>query len=129
LFYRAADVDDVVGDNAEANPAVHSVEAFVAAAIETVSPLDHADAPLASGPPFLPIAEPALLLLAFALTAFAGAIGNAHALDAHRLRRHGSTLAEHTPEGQKHETSPRARSGFRMRPRHGPRGARADSSR
>src|SRR5262249_2517685 len=81
------DVDDVVGDNAEANPAVHSVEAFVAAAIETVSPLDHADAPLASGPPFLPIAEPALLLLAFALGAFAGAIGNAHALDAHRLRR------------------------------------------
>src|SRR5262249_30259477 len=65
----------------------HSVEAFVAAAIETVSPLDHADAPLASGPPFLPIAEPALLLLAFALGAFAGAIGNAHALDAHRLRR------------------------------------------
>src|SRR5262249_5754048 len=33
------------------------------------------------------IAEPALLLLAFALAAFAGAIGNAHALDAHRLRR------------------------------------------
>jgi hypothetical protein len=33
-----------------------------------VSPLDHADAPLASGALFLAVAEPALFLLAFALS-------------------------------------------------------------
>ena len=85
LFHRAANVDDVVGDDAEANPAVHSVEAFVVATIETVSPLDHADATLAAGPPFLAVAEPTLLLLAFALRALGGAVGDADALDA--LRR------------------------------------------
>src|SRR5713226_4152670 len=61
----------------------------VSAAIEPVSTLDHADASLASGAPFLIVAEPALLLLAFAVGAFGGAIRNADALDAfgfgHRL--------------------------------------------
>src|SRR5437867_3451820 len=86
LFHRAANVDDVVGDDAEANPAVHSVEALVVATIETVSPLDHADATLAAGPPFLASAEPTLLLLAFALGALGGAVGDADAFDAHRFR-------------------------------------------
>src|SRR4029077_18012713 len=53
-----------------------------------MSPFDHADASLASGPPFLAVAEPALLLFAFALGAFGGAIGNADALDALCLHRH-----------------------------------------
>ena len=43
---------------------------------------DHADATLAAGPPFLAIAEPTLLLLAFALGALGGAVGDADALDA-----------------------------------------------
>ena len=81
--------DDAVGvvefgrlDSAEADPALHSGIAPVAAAIETVSPLDHADATLAAGAPFLAVAEPALLLLAFALGALGRAIGDADALDA-----------------------------------------------
>src|SRR5215475_12651205 len=53
-----------------------------------MSPFDHADASLASGPPFLAVAEPALLLFAYALGAFGGAIGNADALDALCLHRH-----------------------------------------
>ena len=56
--------------------------AFVSATIEPVSPLGHADASLASGPPFLAVAEPALLLLASAPAALGGAIGDADALDA-----------------------------------------------
>ena len=56
----AADVDQVIGDHAEADPALHSGIALVSAAIETVSPFDHADASLASGAPFLASAEPAL---------------------------------------------------------------------
>src|ERR1700730_14667179 len=71
LGHDAADVDEIISDHAEADPALHSGIASVAAAIQTVSPLDHADAPLASGAPFLAVAEPAFLLLAFAL----GALG------------------------------------------------------
>ena len=82
LGHDAADVDEIISDHTEADPALHSGIAFVAAAIETVSPLDHADATLASGAPFLAVAEPAFLLLAFALRALGGAIGNADALDA-----------------------------------------------
>ena len=82
LGHDAADVDKIISDHAEADPALHSGIAPVAAAIETVSPLDHADATLASGAPFLAVAKPALLLLAFALGALGRAIGNADALDA-----------------------------------------------
>src|SRR3974377_897783 len=83
--HEPTDVDKIVGDYAEGNPALHSDIGLVAAAIETISPLDHADAPLAAGAPFLAVAEPALLLLAFALGALARPIGNAHALNAHRF--------------------------------------------
>src|SRR6266480_8059217 len=58
-----------------------SIIAFVSAAAESVSPFDSADASLASGPPFLAVAEPALLLLTVALGAFCGAIGNADPFD------------------------------------------------
>ena len=51
LGHDAADVDEIISDHAEADPALHSGIAPVAAAIETVSPLDHADATLASGAP------------------------------------------------------------------------------
>jgi hypothetical protein len=66
----------------EAHPALDSGITLVSAAIEALPSLDHADATLESGPPFLAGAEPALLLLAFALGAFDGAIGNAEAFDA-----------------------------------------------
>src|SRR5437867_518317 len=52
--------DEVVADDPETDPALHSSVAFVSAAIKPVAPFDHADAPLRSGPPFLPFAEPAL---------------------------------------------------------------------
>src|SRR5262249_54043702 len=80
-----SDVDEVVGDDAEADPTVHADETLVAAAVEAVSALDDADAPLASGAPLLAVAEPALLLFALALGAFGRAIGNANPFDAHRF--------------------------------------------
>ena len=82
-----ADVDAIIRDHPEPDPTLHAGIAFVAAARESMSPLDHADAALASGAPFLAVAEPALLLQALALGTLARAIGNAHALDALRLRR------------------------------------------
>jgi len=64
---------DVVGDDAEAD---HSDGALVAAAVETVSLFDDADASPASCAPLLAVAEPALSLLAFSLRAFGRAIGD-----------------------------------------------------
>src|SRR5207245_711716 len=85
LFDGATDVDKIVGDDAKTDPSVHSDEALVAATDEAVPSLDHADASLASGAPFLAVAEPALSLLALAFRAFGRAIGNANALDTLRL--------------------------------------------
>src|SRR5690348_9649065 len=80
LLDGAPEVDDIVGNHAEPNPAVHSEVTLVAASLEPVAPLDHADASLASDAPLLAVAEPALTLLALALGALGRAIGNADAL-------------------------------------------------
>ena len=85
LGQRASNINEVIRNHTEPDPAFHSIITFVPAAIETVPPLGDADAPLRSGPPFLTLAEPAFLLLAFAFCAFGGAIGNANAFDALRF--------------------------------------------
>ena len=72
---RVSDGDEVVGDDAEPDPALDPVIALVSTAGEAVPAFDDADASLASGAPFLAVAEPALLLLALARGAFGGAIG------------------------------------------------------
>ena len=77
-----SDGDEVVGDDAEPDPALDPVIALVSTAGEAVPAFDDADASLASGAPFLAVAEPALLLLALARGAFGGAIGDVDALDA-----------------------------------------------
>src|SRR5262245_51374382 len=81
-FDDTADIDEVVGDDAEADPAIHSDSSLVAATAEAVSSFDDADAPLASGAPLLAVTEPALFLLAFAFKAFGGPVRNTDALDA-----------------------------------------------
>ena len=56
----ASDVEEIVGDDTEPDPALHPVVAPVSTAGEAVSAFDDADASLASGAPFLAAAEPAL---------------------------------------------------------------------
>src|SRR5215469_3926935 len=85
LGHRATGVDEGIGDEAEADPTLHSTVAFVAAPIETVTPLCDADASFASRAPFLPVAEPPFLLLTFACRALGGTIGYTDPLDAHCL--------------------------------------------
>src|SRR5450432_19194 len=70
LCHGAANVDEVVGDHAEADPALHPVIAFVSAAVEAMSAFDHTDATLAAGAPFLTLAEPSPFLLASTLGTF-----------------------------------------------------------
>ena len=66
----ATNIDEVVGNHPEPDPALHADLAPISAAVETMPPLGDADTALASGAPFLAIAEPTLLLLAFAFGAF-----------------------------------------------------------
>jgi len=82
LMQRLADVDEVVGDDAEPDPALHAGLSPIAAAGEAAPALDDADASLAPGTPFLATAEPALLLLASAFRTLGRAIGDADAFDA-----------------------------------------------
>jgi len=60
-----AQVDEIVADPAESYPALHATLTRVPAAVEPVAALHHADAPFATGPPFLAVAEPGFLLFQF----------------------------------------------------------------
>src|SRR5256885_1151360 len=81
-FHCAADIDEVIPDHTEPDPALHSSISSVPAPVEPVPPLDHANTSLAPGPPLLAVAEPAFLLLAFAFRTLRVAIWNADAFDA-----------------------------------------------
>src|SRR5688500_6600647 len=79
--HRVSDVE-VVGDDAQANPSLHSGRPFVATAVQPVAALHHAAAALAAGAPLLRIAEPALPLHVSALHVLGAEIGDRTALDA-----------------------------------------------
>ena len=64
---RPPDVDQIVRDHAEADPAFHSFHAAVAAAAQSMPPLEYADAAFAAGSPTLRLLEPAALLQFLAL--------------------------------------------------------------
>ena len=85
LCHPATDVDECVGDEAEADPALHSTVAFVAAPIETVAPLYNADPSFTSRAPFLSVSEPPFLLLTFPRRTLGGTIRYTDPLDAHCL--------------------------------------------
>ena len=81
----AADLDDLVGDNAKADPSLHTFETSIAAAIQSVAPLQHANATFASGPPALSGSKPTRFLQFSPLAAFAVATR-------HRDSRHSHSL-------------------------------------
>src|SRR5678816_4787376 len=53
-------VDQVIGNDPEADPAMHPVNAMIATASEPMAPFDHADAPFATDTPALAAPEPRL---------------------------------------------------------------------
>jgi len=71
-----SDIDQVIADHTESDPALHATITSVPAAVEPVTALHHADAPFAAGPPFLPVAEPGFLLFPLPFGALGVAIGN-----------------------------------------------------
>ena len=62
LCHPATDVDEGVGDDAEADPALDARQTLVATAVQAVASLEKTDAALAAGAPLLSVAEPAFLL-------------------------------------------------------------------
>src|ERR1035441_8988566 len=82
-----ADIDEVIADHTEPDPALHAALPLVAAAVEPVAALHHADAPFTTGPPFLAVAEPGFLLFPLPFGALGVAIGNADPLDTLFVRR------------------------------------------
>jgi len=73
------DVDQVIGDDAQADPALYAGQAFVATTVESVATLEETDAAFATGAAFLSVAEPAFLLEPLTLT-LGEAIGDGHSL-------------------------------------------------
>jgi hypothetical protein len=72
----------VVSDDSESDKPAHSSRSLVGASIHPMAPLEDADAPLATGSPFLSFLEPALLLALLALLTLGGLAGNGHPLHA-----------------------------------------------
>ncbi len=58
----ATDLDNVVGDHPKANPAPHTFEPSIPTAMQSMAPLQRANAAFASGPPALSGPEPTLSL-------------------------------------------------------------------
>src|SRR6478735_3884216 len=80
------DVDKVIGDDTQADPALHSSGSFVATAVQPVTALQQADAAFAAGAPLLRIAEPALLLQDPALGALGAKVRDRDTLDTSLVR-------------------------------------------
>jgi hypothetical protein len=57
----ATNINEIVGNHPEPDPALHADFAPISTTVETMPPLGDADAAFASSPPFLAIAEPTLL--------------------------------------------------------------------
>jgi hypothetical protein len=85
LGHDTADVDQVVGNHPEADPALDSGIPLVPAATQSMP----------AGPPFLAVAEPTLLLFAFALRALGGAVGDADALGYSNPKLMGGVSSRH----------------------------------
>src|SRR5436305_5491427 len=80
-----ADMNDVVGDHTQSDPAPNAVRPSIQRSPQPMSPLENTDATFAAGTPFLKLLEPALLLPLLARRAFGVMARNRHPTDAHLL--------------------------------------------
>ena len=81
----AADVDQIVGDDAQSDKASHAIGSLVAATIDPMAAFEDADAAFTAGAPFLKLLEPTLLLPLFAGGALGVMAGNGYPADPHVL--------------------------------------------
>src|SRR6266849_1639977 len=83
---RHPEVDQIVAEDTQPDPALHPRVAPVATAIQPVAPFQHADAPFAARSPSLRLLEPALLLFQLAPGTLRAGGGHRHPFGAHGLR-------------------------------------------
>jgi len=74
------DMNDVVGDHPESDPAPDAVWSFVGRSAQPMPSFENTDAALTAGTPFLKLLEPALLLPLLARLALGPKAGNGNAL-------------------------------------------------
>src|SRR5690348_7448174 len=79
------DLNYIVGNHTEPDPALHAVESAIQAAAHTVSPFQYADPTFASCPPPLPTTKPALSVKTFAFRTLGVSIGHRNPFHSHRL--------------------------------------------
>src|SRR5258708_16132418 len=72
--------DEVVTDDAKTHPDFHTIMSLVAAAVQSMPPLEHTNPAFASGSPLLPLLKPARLLQLPAFRTLGGAVGHGHLL-------------------------------------------------
>ena len=79
------DVDEVVGDHAQPDPAPDAVRPSVQRSPQPMSPVENTDAAFAAGAPFLKLLEPMLLLPLLARGALGVMARNRYPADPHLL--------------------------------------------
>lgn len=75
-------IDQVVGDDAQSDPAMHTIVAMVAAPSQSVTALQHTDPSFAPGAPALPPTKPALWFMGAPGSRLSAARGQDHATHA-----------------------------------------------
>src|SRR5258708_16437507 len=85
LCQVCADMDDVVGDDAESDPAPDAVRPFVERSAQPMPTFENTDAAFTPGAPFLKLLEPTLLLPLLACGALGVMTPNPYPADPHLL--------------------------------------------
>ena len=81
----SSDVNDVVGDHSESDPAPDAVRFFIERSSQPVAAFENTDAAFTACAPFLEFLEPTLLLPLFAGGAFGVMARNRHPFHSHLL--------------------------------------------
>src|SRR5688500_16011164 len=87
---RIAHVNQGIGENAQSYPSLHPVLASIAAAVESMPPLEYTDPAFAASPPALRFLEPSGLIFYFALDATGASVRDGNPF--HTLFLRGSFL-------------------------------------
>ena len=78
-------MNDVIGDDAESDPAPYAGRSFVERSAQPVAAFENTDTTFTVGAPFLQLFEPTLLLPLFAGGAFGVVAGNGDLANSHLL--------------------------------------------
>src|SRR6266436_5078845 len=79
-------INQIISDHAQADPALHASITAITTAIQPVTPFEHTDTPLRPGSPLLSSPEGAFLLMATSFGALGRAVGHGDLLHSHHFQ-------------------------------------------